>query len=612
MYTIAYNLVPLPKTRRGYGTPINVHPATAQYIYCSGKTVVIRSLDDDLANIVFTEHKADASIGKISPCGVWVCSGDVEGTIIIWRLVDQIVKYTYNINKSVLDVDWDADSQRVAVVGDGSTGKVKVITIDSGNSLGDIGHIHTQQVLSCTYRPCKPVKLITCSEDMTVVQYDGIPFKYNGIQYKGHTRYPNKVKYSYDGSQYISVGADSKIVLYDGSTGNVIKEFGGDMKNKSQHSGAIVSFDWSSDNQYIVTCSLDKTCRIWSVESGESTHTFTFGTTVLDQQVGVCWHKHNNTIISISLSGAINYLHPDTTSPARVLHGHQSTIQSMALNPHKSSLYTTGLDGEICEWNLVSGSAKWLPHINHANKIVSAIAVNDRRIYSAGLDNTLRITTIDSTEHNEIPLKGQPVSIVVSNNSADPIVIVACVQKFFVVIRDSKIVQTLAVDYTPNCMQLTHDNTKLYVGDKERKSALNVYNINNHTLIEAGRYADYDKPINDIAISADDQFVATVDSEASVYVRDGSTLDIYNKTGWRFHQGSVQTADFSPNGILATGSIDFGIILWNDLQSFNASVRVRIDRAHPFGVMFLKFISATEFISIGADLVIKKWRIASA
>src|SRR4051794_22841744 len=143
MYTSAYllkftvyQLPPLPKTRRGYGIQLYSHPTKAHYIYTNGKNVIIRSFTDLQDNLVFSEHKADVNVARFSPNGNWVASGDSEGNVIIWSYPSMKVKSTFPINKSVLDIDWDADNQRIVAVGDGATAKVKVFTWDSGNNLG--------------------------------------------------------------------------------------------------------------------------------------------------------------------------------------------------------------------------------------------------------------------------------------------------------------------------------------------------------------------------------------------------------------------------------------------------------------------------------------------
>ncbi len=159
--------------------------------------------------------------------------------------------------------------------------KAKVFTVDSGNNVGEI-LMHNLSIISVSYRKQRPYRIVTGSEDLTVNYYEGPPFKY--VQnFKGHTRYPNCVRYSPNGDTFVSVGADSKICVFDGKTGAPVKEIEG------VHSGSILSFSWSPDSKSILTASADRTCKIVAIPEGNVTTTFTFGDNVNDQQVAALW-----------------------------------------------------------------------------------------------------------------------------------------------------------------------------------------------------------------------------------------------------------------------------------------------------------------------------------
>lgn len=55
--------------------------------------------------------------------------------------------------------------------------------------------------------------------------------------------------------------SDNKTILWDGSSGEFVREFAG-------HSAEINDFDISPDSKYLVTCSNDKTAIIWDIGSG--------------------------------------------------------------------------------------------------------------------------------------------------------------------------------------------------------------------------------------------------------------------------------------------------------------------------------------------------------
>jgi hypothetical protein len=56
-----------------------------------------------------------------------------------------------------------------------------VFTMDSGNSLGTISG-HAKMVNTCAYRPARPFRILTASEDNSVGFHEGPPFKFKRTQ----------------------------------------------------------------------------------------------------------------------------------------------------------------------------------------------------------------------------------------------------------------------------------------------------------------------------------------------------------------------------------------------------------------------------------------------
>lgn len=76
--------------------------------------------------------------------------------------------------------------------------------------------------------------------------------------------------------------------------------------------------------------------------------TITFGTSVEDQQLGVLWL--NNVIISVALSGFINYIDPETNSVSKVVRGHNRPITALALTADKKFAFTADFEGNISKF----------------------------------------------------------------------------------------------------------------------------------------------------------------------------------------------------------------------------------------------------------------------
>ena len=71
--------------------------------------------------------------------------------------------------------------------------------------------------------------------------FEGPPYKFVGSR-STHTNFVNQIKHCPDGTKFVSVGSDRKIVLYDGNSGEVLKEL------NNAHEGGITGVTWLDNN----------------------------------------------------------------------------------------------------------------------------------------------------------------------------------------------------------------------------------------------------------------------------------------------------------------------------------------------------------------------------
>lgn len=75
-----------------------------------------------------------------------------------------------------------------------------------------------------------------------------------------HSNFANCVRFSPDGSKFITVSSDKKGIIYDGKTAEKI----GDLSSEDGHKGSIYAVSWSPDGKQV---SLDW-AFYWSTASG--------------------------------------------------------------------------------------------------------------------------------------------------------------------------------------------------------------------------------------------------------------------------------------------------------------------------------------------------------
>ena len=256
-------LVPGPSLERGHALAIKAHPKEPKLIYCFGKYVIVRSLNDAGDNFVYRGHKHTVGAAAFAPNGFWVASGDANGFLRVWAWdnPEHILKVEVQVFAGAIkDVQWDGESKRIVVVGAGSNIKTKCVMWDTGNAVGEmVGHQKT--VLSVAYRQQRPFRIFTGGEDFKCVFYKGPPFKLDHSCTE-HSNYVNQVTYSRDGSHIASVGSDKKIVLYEGKEGTVEETF------PVKHQGSVYCVAFSEDGTKLITGGADKALKVWKVGSG--------------------------------------------------------------------------------------------------------------------------------------------------------------------------------------------------------------------------------------------------------------------------------------------------------------------------------------------------------
>lgn len=596
--TLSKTLTALPDVQRGYGFNMYADGKKGDRLtYCNDKTVILRSLEDETESKIFVgEHKMKVNVAKASPNGEWIASGDAGGRLLIWGQGNQSIKSDFPINKSVLDVSWDCDGKRILVAGNGSEGMAKVVAWDTGSALGNIGG-HQKAVLSCDYKQTRPFRVITGSEDMACGFFEGPPFKLNRTV-RDHKNYVNKVAYAPSGELFATVSSDMSIRIYDGKTSDVVKVLG----EKDGHKGSVYSFAWSPDSTQLLTASADKTAKLWDVESGECVQTFTFNDkpTVQDMQLCALWF--GEYMITLSLSGAINYLDvKDPTKPKKVVMGHVAPVDALAVDRSKGVYYTGDGLGVLCRWD--GHKATWFTGKGHGKAIRDlSLSPDGSKIASVGSDDKLIVSGAKECEFNgeAMPLGGTPSCVQYANNSE--LLAIGLAQDKIIMMKDGE-VNAIPTEDKPFCLAFNADDSKLAVGFQK---FMRVYAVDGVNLKEERVYKELTKKVTSIKWTADGKLIASGDNR-QILVFDGE--DQKNPSDWEFHTGAVTNHALSPDGSkVASVSNDLTLLVWTDTEKWS-SKRGKMLMAHREGIKFVEFLDDNTLLTVGCDSCLKVWTI---
>ncbi|XP_045779171.1 actin-interacting protein 1 [Maniola jurtina] len=603
-YSNKYTFAALPRTQRGTPLVLGGDPKGKNFLYTNGNSVIIRDIENPAISDVYTEHSCQVNVAKYSPSGFYIASGDVSGKVRIWDTVNKehILKNEFQpIGGPIKDIAWSADSQRMVVVGEGRERFGHVFMSETGTSVGEISG-QSKPINSVDFRPSRPFRIVTASEDNTIAVFEGPPFKFKCTKQE-HTRFAQAVRYSPDGSLFASAGFDGKIFLYDGATSELKGEIG-----SPAHKGGVYGISWSPDGKQLLSCSGDKTCAIWDIETRERTTTFNIGTAVENQQVSCLWQgKH---LLSVSLSGDINYLdvsNPDT--PLRVLTGHNKPITCLALQG--KGLYTASHDGAVTLWDVDTGEGRRVGGQGHGNQVNGMRTGKDATLLTCGIDDTLRRAVasaegeVPSYTDNSTPLGAQPRAL--DYLVDEDLTIVATVKELAVIVGTSK-KSTLPINYEPSCVSIDPKSKHVAVGGGDSK--VHIYSLQGTSLSPVTELTHLGA-ITDVRYSPDSTYLVACDSNRKLILYTTEEYKLAHNKEWGFHTARVNCVAWSPDGArVASGSLDTSIIVWS-VQT--PAKHVAVKNAHPQSqITGLAWIDDETLASVGQDANTRIWSLPKA
>ncbi|KAI4188341.1 MAG: hypothetical protein LQ348_003943 [Seirophora lacunosa] len=593
---------PCPSTTRGQPTHLSCDPKGERLAYANNKSVFLRSIDHPAVSTQYSGHTTGTTVARFSPSGYYVASGDVSGTVRVWDCVGEgATKGEYHIiGGKINDLAWDGDSARIIAVGDGKEKYGHCITADSGNSVGEISG-HSSQINCVSIRQQRPLRAITGSDDTSLVFYHGAPFKFN-TSVRKHERFIYGVAFSPDGSSIVSVGADKRIFLFDGKTGEVKTEIGA-----GEHTGSIFSVSWAKDSKRFVTSSADQTVKIWDAEAGKAVQTWRMGeegkVSIPDHQVGVVWPsgRSDGLIISLNLNGDLTYLSESDPAPRNVIHGHDKNITAVAASGPRTSgatLFTGGSDGRICNWD-TSGSAESIDGSGHSNYVAAISAGPEGRMYSVGWDDSLRSIDVSSTVFTGAAstTDGQPKGVAAT---ADGLTAVAT-HKGIETFRDGQKQKSISLKNISPTTIAANDALLAVGGDDTSLHILSPTTLETkHTLPALS------SNISALSFSPAGDFLAAGFSNGKISVFSTSTWEVAISR-WSSHTGRVTGISWNEEGTYAvSGGLDTNVYVWSVKKP---GMRIGKTNAHKDGVNGVVWVDGGRVVSVGGDAAVKVWKV---
>jgi len=590
----------LPNTERGQPVKLGGDPKGKNFVYASGSSIIIRDIENPFITDVYNEHAKKTFVAKYSPSGFYIASGDASGKVRIWdtQTKEHILKFELQcFAGEIRDICWTGDSKRIIAVGSGKGTFAKAFMWDSGSNVGTIDK-HEKDILAVDCRLERPYRAATGGLDFSVNFYTGVPYKFEK-KHKIHTRFVNDIRFSPDGSLFATVGSDKGIHLFEGESGNLKSSF------PVEHAGGVYGVSWSADGKNFMTCSGDKTVKIWDVETQKSISTHTMGNDTEDQQVGCLWQ--GNHLLSVSLNGKINYVDRNNNDkPLRVIHGHNKAITSVVYDNNEKNFYTGSFDAVLTKWNETDGSNDCFVGSGHTNQIQSMFIQNGNLV-TGSMDGTVRVTPLATREYSAQFKCEKDVTGVVVGTKNNSLIVATSLDGISVIqsgIEVSKQVTKTTTSYEPTCVSLSADEKHIAVGGKDKN--VHIYSIEGNAIKEVKTFP-HEQALTCLQYSPDGKHLAScAKGEIFVWDLEKGEKCLYSNGWGSYHQAEVRAVRWAPDSShLATCSNDESIRIW-DINSRN---KIVLTGAHKAGTYDVVWISENVIASVGADSNLKTWDV---
>jgi len=211
---------------------------------------------------------------------------------------------------------------------------------------------HTGWVTQIATTPQTPDQILSCSRDKTLILWeltrDDMNYGFPKKCFKGHNHFVSDVVMSSDGQFALSGSWDKTLRLWDLNAGVTTRRFVG-------HTKDVLSVAFSADNRQIVSGSRDKTIKLWNT-LGVCKYTITEDShTEWVSAVRFSPNTANPIIVSAGWDKTVKVWNL-TNCKLRTNHfGHNGYLNTVTVSPDGSLCASGGKDGLAMLWDLNDG-----------------------------------------------------------------------------------------------------------------------------------------------------------------------------------------------------------------------------------------------------------------
>jgi WD40 repeat protein len=523
----------------------------------------------DLATSVFTETLSSVVSVSFSPDGRLLATGDLDGKICLWRVVD---------GQQVLTLQ-------------GHTGWIWAVTFSpDGKTLASCSHdslIRLWDVQSIDFERSNPANLAEAddSSHLPVTCLNTL---------RGHSRRAWTIAFSPDGQLLASGSDDQTIRLWNAHSGTCLVVLQG-------HTGGVTSVRFSPNGQILASGSEDSSIRLWSVDRGTTLKTLQGHTRWVRT---VAFSPDGQTLATGSDDRTVRLWEVKTGTCRQTLPGHTGWVTSLSFSPNGQTLASGSEDASVRLWSVQDGTCFKLLQGHSSCVWDVAFNPNGQTLASGSADLSARLWDIQDGSCLKT-FQGQTSGITSVSFSPDGSMLAS--GSYDALVRLWDVQQETcskdlpghtnwiwAVEFCPNGQMVASGSNDQTVRLWDARAGTYLRTLQGHTGWVLSVAFSPDGQM--VASGSNDQTVRLWDARAGTYLRT-----LQGHTSW------VWAVAFSPDGYtLASGSNDRTVRLWN----VRDGTCIRTLQGHTGWVLFAAFSPDGQTLATSSlDCSVRFWNV---
>jgi len=370
------------------------------------------------------------------------------------------------------------------------------------------------------------------------------------------------------------------------------------LRTLQEHTRDVTSVAFSPNGQLIVTGSMDRTAKVWDVQTGQLLHTLQGHT---DPVTDVAFSPNSQLIATVSYDKTVKLWDPQTGRCLHTLQEHARDVTSVIFSPNGQLIVTGSYDQTAKIWNTQTG--RCLHTLQEHGLPVTSVAFspNGQLIATASNDRTAKLWDPQTGRYlHTLQDDCFPISLVAFSPDGSMIATVSAdkTAKVWDVQRGQLFGELEGHTGTITSVAFSPDGSTLVTGSADRRAK--VWDVQTGQILHT--LQGHTAFIISVAFSPDGSMIATGSWDSTTKIWDPQTgQSLHTLQG---HTNRVSSIAFSPDGqLIATGSDDTTTKIWINnfakagITSLEQALQLSIlDVLHVFktGEMPVKKIPAAE------------------